>query len=82
MRTILALILLASCQTGLAEDCWIPPKAPPCTPHLDGTLARAQAEHLRCIIWQSDASREEARQLRIALERCAELHKTDNWRFK
>ena len=82
MKTVLALLLLASCQQGQADDCWIPPKAPTCTLHLDGTLARAQAEHLRCIIWQSDAFRAEAMQLRVALARCAKLHETDNWRFK
>ena len=82
MKTMLALLILASCQGAPAEDCWVPPKVAPCVPRLDGTPERARAEHLRCILMDNDALRGENAQLRIALDRCAKLHETDNWRFK
>ena len=80
MKTLLALLLMASCQPGQADDCWIPPKSPVCVPRLNGTPERARAEHLRCILMDNDALRGEVAQLRVALDRCADLHKTDNWR--
>ena len=70
MKTMLALLFLSQPAHAICLPCYLPQPPQPCVPHLDGSLARARAEHLRCVLMDNDAMRFYIRSVELALARC------------
>ena len=51
--------------------CELPEPPKPCVPHYNGTLARAQAEHQRCLLMDVDALRFYARLVELVRRNCS-----------
>ena len=68
-RLLFVLTLLAALPAFATCELPEPPK--PCVPHYNGTLARAQAEHQRCLLMDVDALRFYTRLVELVRRNCS-----------